>query len=182
MSQKVCSVCYDDITDNCIKTPCGHLFHNQCLTTWLLEKTSCPICRFQIGERSIDEDFEEEEQDTYLVDVAYTSDRGHIADPNLEEIVIQETMTIIEDDNDEFVDCWFKKDDLLNLCFYIRHNHENVKVHISKDESNNLVYVDIQSKIYKKQNKYNNKKKSKNYIYNNKKNKINKIRHPRLRY
>eukprot|EP00826_Nyctotherus_ovalis_P058353 TRINITY_DN800_c0_g4_i3.p1 TRINITY_DN800_c0_g4~~TRINITY_DN800_c0_g4_i3.p1 ORF type:complete len:128 (+),score=15.71 TRINITY_DN800_c0_g4_i3:1414-1797(+) len=26
-------------------TPCSHSFHTECLTKWMLNKTSCPVCR-----------------------------------------------------------------------------------------------------------------------------------------
>lgn len=47
-----CSVCYESIRENQLvaKTPCGHLFHKQCLSQWFrrsmtLFKPTCPLCR-----------------------------------------------------------------------------------------------------------------------------------------
>ena len=32
-----------------ITTPCSHTFCNLCLTQWLLNHTSCPLCRYSLG-------------------------------------------------------------------------------------------------------------------------------------
>ena len=58
-----CSICYDEIhADHGIKPPCGHEFHNKCLTQWILKHSSCPICRYKLA----DEDtLEEEEEASY---------------------------------------------------------------------------------------------------------------------
>ena len=41
-TNKVCSICLDDIHHNIYKTKCSHFFHNKCI--FGLEK--CPNCRF----------------------------------------------------------------------------------------------------------------------------------------
>ena len=39
-----CAICWDEM--NSARTlPCGHLFHNSCLRSWLEQDTSCPTCR-----------------------------------------------------------------------------------------------------------------------------------------
>lgn len=42
-----CSVCQDDfnVGDTLIQLPCEHKFHEACITPWLVEHNSCPICR-----------------------------------------------------------------------------------------------------------------------------------------
>lgn len=44
---ELCPVCQDDIPEGGIakKMPCGHLFHDECLMTWLEKANSCPMCR-----------------------------------------------------------------------------------------------------------------------------------------
>ncbi|XP_075906662.1 E3 ubiquitin-protein ligase AMFR-like [Nelusetta ayraudi] len=39
-----CAICWDAM-QSARKLPCGHLFHNSCLRSWLEQDTSCPTCR-----------------------------------------------------------------------------------------------------------------------------------------
>ncbi|KAM8877933.1 E3 ubiquitin-protein ligase AMFR-like [Synchiropus picturatus] len=39
-----CAICWDAMS-TARKLPCGHLFHNSCLRSWLEQDTSCPTCR-----------------------------------------------------------------------------------------------------------------------------------------
>ena len=45
-----CSVCLMDIQDgeDTILVPCGHMFHEGCITQWLNIHNSCPVCRFEL--------------------------------------------------------------------------------------------------------------------------------------
>lgn len=50
-----CSICWEEIEQNKLvaKTPCGHLFHKQCLQNWfrrsqILFSPTCPNCRSTI--------------------------------------------------------------------------------------------------------------------------------------
>jgi hypothetical protein len=42
-----CTVCFERIEEgeNAMATPCGHLFHRECLTRWMNEHMICPVCR-----------------------------------------------------------------------------------------------------------------------------------------
>jgi hypothetical protein len=46
-STKQCCICLDKYIINDITRilPCGHIFHNNCISVWLSEKHTCPICR-----------------------------------------------------------------------------------------------------------------------------------------
>ena len=42
-----CSICLADfiLAETVCKTPCNHLFHPQCTTTWFEKQKTCPLCR-----------------------------------------------------------------------------------------------------------------------------------------
>uniref|UniRef100_A0A3B0MSV8 RING-type E3 ubiquitin transferase n=1 Tax=Theileria annulata TaxID=5874 RepID=A0A3B0MSV8_THEAN len=44
---KLCSVCYEIMlkNENIISLRCGHIFHEECVNRWLIDKNSCPYCR-----------------------------------------------------------------------------------------------------------------------------------------
>lgn len=43
-----CPICYDKMDSGIIKTECDHIFHKQCIITWLSseqkQRFKCPIC------------------------------------------------------------------------------------------------------------------------------------------
>ncbi|XP_023695483.1 E3 ubiquitin-protein ligase AMFR-like [Paramormyrops kingsleyae] len=43
-----CAICWDSM-QAARKLPCGHLFHNSCLRSWLEQDTSCPTCRISLS-------------------------------------------------------------------------------------------------------------------------------------
>jgi len=45
-----CSVCFEDfqIGAGALKLPCSHIFDKECLTTWLNQHNSCPMCRREL--------------------------------------------------------------------------------------------------------------------------------------
>ncbi|KAL8566315.1 hypothetical protein ACOMHN_050433 [Nucella lapillus] len=45
-----CAICWESM-EAARKLPCGHLFHNSCLRSWLEQDTSCPTCRQSLSER-----------------------------------------------------------------------------------------------------------------------------------
>ena len=42
-----CCICLEDIKCG-FKLKCGHYFHIYCITKWLKEDNSCPMCRLKI--------------------------------------------------------------------------------------------------------------------------------------
>ena len=45
-----CCICLDNIEMGAktILLPCGHMFHCDCILTWLKKNNTCPMCRFEI--------------------------------------------------------------------------------------------------------------------------------------
>ena len=45
-----CSICLCDYVpgEECTKLPCGHLFHSECITSWLQLNRRCPLCNFEV--------------------------------------------------------------------------------------------------------------------------------------
>ena len=45
-----CPICFDNIKEDELinETPCGHIYHNKCLSNWLKNKNSCPKCRAKV--------------------------------------------------------------------------------------------------------------------------------------
>lgn len=48
-----CSICIDDMSegDMAMFLPCKHWFHEKCVTLWLKEHNTCPICRTSIDKQ-----------------------------------------------------------------------------------------------------------------------------------
>ncbi|KAH9502409.1 hypothetical protein Btru_075610 [Bulinus truncatus] len=44
-----CAICWEKM-ETARKLPCGHLFHNSCLRSWLEQDSSCPTCRTALSE------------------------------------------------------------------------------------------------------------------------------------
>ena len=45
-----CSICFDKLENNILKTPCNHYFHQNCLDEWIAKnlnnkEQNCPNCR-----------------------------------------------------------------------------------------------------------------------------------------
>jgi hypothetical protein len=45
-----CCICLEEISlgEKSILLPCGHMFHSNCIVTWLKKNNTCPMCRFEI--------------------------------------------------------------------------------------------------------------------------------------
>jgi hypothetical protein len=63
--QHECSICLDKITNNNKKVlTCSHIFHRDCVNTWLQESANCPLCRTP-QRRVIENDITIEDLDNY---------------------------------------------------------------------------------------------------------------------
>lgn len=47
---KDCPICFDNM-DNALCLPCGHKFHEDCITGWIKEKGSCPTCSQKVFDK-----------------------------------------------------------------------------------------------------------------------------------
>ncbi|KAK1829180.1 hypothetical protein QBC39DRAFT_137705 [Podospora conica] len=49
-----CTICMDDLSkgDEVTVLPCSHWFHGECVTLWLKQHNTCPICRAAIEQRN----------------------------------------------------------------------------------------------------------------------------------
>ncbi len=43
-----CSICINVLSDQVVKTDCGHKFHEVCIQDWLERDQSCPYCRQEL--------------------------------------------------------------------------------------------------------------------------------------
>jgi hypothetical protein len=45
-----CTICIDEVNEGDMATflPCGYWYHEECVTLWLKEHNTCPICRTSI--------------------------------------------------------------------------------------------------------------------------------------
>jgi len=48
--EEKCSICFDNwvINQKLTRLNCFHLFHTECIKTWLKEKRKCPICNYEV--------------------------------------------------------------------------------------------------------------------------------------
>ena len=51
-----CSICQEKFgfLDKICELPCGHRFHQDCVNNWFKQKTTCPLCRYNIRDDSGD--------------------------------------------------------------------------------------------------------------------------------
>ena len=45
-----CPICLENVSEADFTTSCGHCFHAQCLTEWLMTSNTCPMCRTNLNE------------------------------------------------------------------------------------------------------------------------------------
>ncbi|CAO2837445.1 unnamed protein product [Amaranthus hypochondriacus] len=50
-SHSICPICLDrfEIGAEARKTPCNHIYHSECIVSWLVRRKTCPVCRHQLG-------------------------------------------------------------------------------------------------------------------------------------
>ena len=51
-----CSICLMEVTEgqDTILLPCGHMFHDGCVTKWLGIHNTCPLCRFELATDNVE--------------------------------------------------------------------------------------------------------------------------------
>ncbi|KAJ7408969.1 E3 ubiquitin-protein ligase AMFR [Willisornis vidua] len=79
-----CAICWDSM-QSARKLPCGHLFHNSCLRSWLEQDTSCPTCRMSLNitdSHHVRENHQRENLDENLVPVAAAEGRPRLNQHN----------------------------------------------------------------------------------------------------
>ena len=49
-----CAICFGPYIVGTYRShlPCGHMFHQKCMTRWLGVKQTCPLCRLKLNESS----------------------------------------------------------------------------------------------------------------------------------
>ena len=54
--ENICSICHVSLSEeDVLRTKCNHQFHTVCLCKWLVNKTTCPLCRTQFTSGEINE-------------------------------------------------------------------------------------------------------------------------------
>ncbi|KAJ7312156.1 hypothetical protein JRQ81_006500 [Phrynocephalus forsythii] len=79
-----CAICWDSM-QSARKLPCGHLFHNSCLRSWLEQDTSCPTCRMSLNiadNHHAREGHQRENLEENLAPVAVAEGRPHLNQHN----------------------------------------------------------------------------------------------------
>ncbi|NXS61074.1 AMFR ligase, partial [Brachypteracias leptosomus] len=79
-----CAICWDSM-QSARKLPCGHLFHNSCLRSWLEQDASCPTCRMSLNitdSHHVREDHQRENLDENLVPAAGAEGRPRLNQHN----------------------------------------------------------------------------------------------------
>ena len=46
-TDEMCPVCFEEVGSG-VQLQCGHAFHEECISTWFMKKTTCPMCRYDI--------------------------------------------------------------------------------------------------------------------------------------
>ena len=73
-----CTICFEPIENEkeIFKTPCGHVFHNSCVTPWFLSKNTCPMCRHNYGDEEYsDYEDEEDEEMPFMTEMDFVAGR-----------------------------------------------------------------------------------------------------------
>lgn len=46
-TNEICPICFEEVGTGA-QLKCGHMFHEVCVGTWFMKKTTCPMCRYDI--------------------------------------------------------------------------------------------------------------------------------------
>ena len=46
-TNETCPICIEEVGTGA-QLKCGHMFHEVCIGTWFMKKTTCPMCRYDI--------------------------------------------------------------------------------------------------------------------------------------
>jgi len=46
-TNETCPICFEEVGTGA-QLKCGHMFHEVCVDTWFMKKTTCPMCRYDI--------------------------------------------------------------------------------------------------------------------------------------
>merc|ERR1719235_2885936 len=47
-SGTICAVCLELLGQTCVRLPCAHVFHRDCVVPWLAQRGTCPNCRAEL--------------------------------------------------------------------------------------------------------------------------------------
>ena len=162
-----CVICFEEINNPCelIKTPCGHTFHNSCLTPWFMAKDTCPMCRKNYGkERDLNNDSDEDwDSDDYYSEDEEDSFRAYfnfnifdepdcIIDP-----IINQITSIGEDPvrmTSDWVLNYMNGDELYCIYSLIRDGDSLVRIEFAYNKNKNKLNVYFISRHIFNANKY----------------------------
>jgi hypothetical protein len=52
-TERTCCICYDDWKNPSVLTTCGHVYCNECITSWLKTKKTCPTCNKESSQTNV---------------------------------------------------------------------------------------------------------------------------------
>ena len=151
-----CTICFEGIEDpsQLVKTPCGHTFHNSCLTPWFMAKDTCPMCRCNYGDGQENDDYDYNEN----VDLDFTVRLNFRADSYIMGAIQRRIAAVYSDPDEE------TKDWLVNyingervLCVYSLINNYNSIIRFDFEynkERNRLEIFFISEQMFNENEKY----------------------------
>ena len=156
--QTNCGICLGTFTDSekdIVRTPCGHLFHNKCITQWVMFNDTCPTCRKIFGET---QDFDNSVRQLYINFNSW--DTCNIS-RDTEDYCMHKIIPAIYNNHHK----WLNQDYDIETSIKIKHKNnfmnEVVSFYITKTDNNyEITFVEIDYKVKSnyKFNSLNNKK------------------------
>jgi len=52
-NENICGICWNDVGEDKVKTPCLHIYCTKCFFLWMKENSNCPMCRASFGSNEI---------------------------------------------------------------------------------------------------------------------------------